>query len=470
MNNFYNFNMYVHGKKVFLDTENTITIYNKLANKFKDVSILESVIGGDNKGRYSIILFNILQNVEIFHNYVLVNNQKKKIKSPDSFIRDIYKNLKIKTIYDQNIPLPIFIGNVSFDLCKFTLPKLSYKPDKNEIGIPLAHFVKPRNLIIIDNVLNETHLIEVSNIKKNPVKSLKKLEKILKEPFSKNKKLNFSKPKKFKNHIKKEEFIKRVKEIKRDIKVGEIFQAVLSQRFSNDYLIDPFNFYRALRSINPSPYLVFLNLKNYQIICSSPETMIKVKNKEITLRPIAGTRRRGKNEIEDNNLKNELLKDKKELAEHLMLVDLGRNDVGQISKNNTVKVTEQNIIEYYSHVMHIVSNVTGELKNNLTPIDVLFAGLPAGTVSGAPKIRALEILEKHEDINREFYSGSVFYLDANGDMDSCINLRTAMIKNKKIYAQSGAGIVFDSIPENEHIECINKASALFEAYNLAHNI
>ena len=462
--------MYVHGKKVFLDTENTITIYNKLANKFKDVSILESVIGGDNKGRYSIILFNILQNVEIFHNYVLINNQKKKIKSPDSFIKDIYKNLKIKTIYDQNIPLPIFIGNVSFDLCKFTLPKLSYKPDKNEIGIPLAHFVKPRNLIIIDNVLNETHLIEVSNIKKNPVKSLKKLEKILQEPFSKNKKLNFSKPKKFKNHIKKEEFIKRVKEIKRDIKVGEIFQAVLSQRFSNDYLIDPFNFYRALRSINPSPYLVFLNLKNYQIICSSPETMIKVKNKEITLRPIAGTRRRGKNEIEDNNLKNELLKDKKELAEHLMLVDLGRNDVGQISKNNTVKVTEQNIIEYYSHVMHIVSNVTGELKNNLTPIDVLFAGLPAGTVSGAPKIRALEILEKHEDINREFYSGSVFYLDANGDMDSCINLRTAMIKNKKIYAQSGAGIVFDSIPENEHVECINKASALFEAYNLAHNI
>jgi len=462
--------MYVHGKKVFLDTENTITIYNKLANKFKDVSILESVIGGDNKGRYSIILFNILQNVEIFHNYVLINNLKKKIKSPDSFIKDIYKNLKIKTIYDQNIPLPIFIGNVSFDLCKFTLPKLSYKPDKNEIGIPLAHFVKPRNLIIIDNVLHETHLIEVSNIKKNPVKSLKKLEKILKEPFSKNKKLNFSKPKKFKNHIKKEEFIKRVKEIKRDIKVGEIFQAVLSQRFSNDYLIDPFNFYRALRSINPSPYLVFLNLKNYQIICSSPETMIKVKNKEITLRPIAGTRRRGKNEIEDNNLKNELLKDKKELAEHLMLVDLGRNDVGQISKNNTVKVTEQNIIEYYSHVMHIVSNVTGELKNNLTPIDVLFAGLPAGTVSGAPKIRALEILEKHEDINREFYSGSVFYLDANGDMDSCINLRTAMIKNKKIYAQSGAGIVFDSIPENEHIECINKASALFEAYNLAHNI
>ena len=462
--------MYVHGKKVFLDTENTITIYNKLAKKFKDVSILESVIGGHNKGRYSIILFNVNQNIEIFHNYALINNRKKIIKSPDIFIKNIYKNLKIKTLYEQNIPLPVFIGNICFDLCKFTLPKLSYDPCKNEIGIPLAHFVKPTNLIIIDNVLNETHLIEVSNNKKIPTKSLKTLESLLKSPFHKFNKLNVKKLKKFKNHVNREDFLKRVDEIKSDIKVGEIFQAVLSQRFSNEYLIDPFNFYRALRSINPSPYLVFLNLKNYQIICSSPETMIKVKNKEITLRPIAGTRRRGKNEIEDNNLKNELLNDKKELAEHLMLVDLGRNDVGQISKNNTVKVTEQNIIEFYSHVMHIVSNVTGVLKNNLTPIDVLFAGLPAGTVSGAPKIRALEILEKHELINREFYSGSVCYIDANGDMDSCINLRTAMIKNKKIYAQSGAGIVFDSIAKNEHSECINKANALFEAYKLAHQI
>ena len=191
--------MYVHGKKVFLDTENTITIYNKLAKKFKDVSILESVIGGDNKGRYSIILFNVNQNIEIFHNYALINNRKKIIKSPDIFIKNIYKNLKIKTLYEQNIPLPVFIGNICFDLCKFTLPKLSYDPSKNEIGIPLAHFVKPTNLIIIDNVLNETHLIEVSNNKKIPTKSLKTLESLLKSPFHKFNKLNVKKLKKFKN-------------------------------------------------------------------------------------------------------------------------------------------------------------------------------------------------------------------------------------------------------------------------------
>ena len=392
-----------------------------------------------------------------------------------------FLNLKKKNI--KNTSINFYLGLIYFEFNKFTKSIFYYnkflkKEPKSEAGLLNLALAKQA----IGELVSAKQLyLEIININQLNVRAYYGLylldnnflnDELFKRLYeiSKNKKLNFSKPKKFKNHIKKEEFIKRVKEIKRDIKVGEIFQAVLSQRFSNDYLIDPFNFYRALRSINPSPYLVFLNLKNYQIICSSPETMIKVKNKEITLRPIAGTRRRGKNEIEDNNLKNELLKDKKELAEHLMLVDLGRNDVGQISKNNTVKVTEQNIIEYYSHVMHIVSNVTGELKNNLTPIDVLFAGLPAGTVSGAPKIRALEILEKHEDINREFYSGSVFYLDANGDMDSCINLRTAMIKNKKIYAQSGAGIVFDSIPENEHSECINKANALFEAYNLAHNI
>ena len=206
--------MYVHGKKVFLDTENTITIYNKLAKKFKDVSILESVIGGDNKGRYSIILFNVNQNIEIFHNYALINNRKKIIKSPDIFIKNIYKNLKIKTLYEQNIPLPVFIGNICFDLCKFTLPKLSYDPSKNEIGIPLAHFVKPTNLIIIDNVLNETHLIEVSNNKKIPTKSLKTLESLLKSPVHKFKKLNVKKLKKFKNYVNREAFLKRVDEIK----------------------------------------------------------------------------------------------------------------------------------------------------------------------------------------------------------------------------------------------------------------
>ena len=461
--------MNVNGKKVFLDTENAVTIYSKLSRSFSDVSILESVIGGENKGRYSIILFNIYENVEIFKDFALINNKKNKIKSPSDFIKKIYTKKKIKNFYKENIPIPFIIGNLSFDLCKFTLPKLIHKSSKNDLNIPLAHFVRPKNIIVIDNILNETHLLEVSNLNSSQ-KSLSKIENILFSDETLEKKIYKKTPKLFKKHMKKEDFIDKVNKIKNEIIKGEIFQAVLSQRFSAPYYIDPFDFYRALRSVNPSPYLVFLNLNKYQIICSSPETMINVKNKKITLRPIAGTRRRGKNDKDDLKMKNELLSDKKELAEHLMLVDLGRNDVGQISKKNTVKVTQQNIIEYYSHVMHIVSNVTGQLKDNLDPIDVLFAGLPAGTVSGAPKIRALEILEEQETINREFYSGSVFYLDINGDMDSCINLRTAMIKDKRIYTQSGAGIVYDSIPKNEYLECMNKANALFEAYKIAHKI
>ena len=461
--------MNVKGKKVFLDTENAVTIYRKLTRSFSDVSILESVIGGENKGRYSIILFNIYENVEIFKDFALINNKKNKIKSPSDFIKKIYTKKKIKNFYKENIPIPFIIGNLSFDLCKFTLPKLKHKTSKNDLEIPLAHFVRPKNIIVIDNILNETHLLEISNLNSSQ-NSLSKIENILFSDRTLEKKINKKTPKLFKKHMKKEDFIAKVNKIKNEIIKGEIFQAVLSQRFSAPYYIDPFDFYRALRSVNPSPYLVFLNLNKYQIICSSPETMINVKNKKITLRPIAGTRRRGKNDKDDLKMKNELLSDKKELAEHLMLVDLGRNDVGQISKKNTVKVTQQNIIEYYSHVMHIVSNVTGQLKDNLDPIDVLFAGLPAGTVSGAPKIRALEILEEQETINREFYSGSVFYLDINGDMDSCINLRTAMIKDKMIYTQSGAGIVYDSIPKNEYLECMNKANALFEAYKIAHKI
>ena len=462
--------MNIYGKKVFLDTENTVTIYQKLSSIFKDISILESVIGGDNKGRYSIIFFNNYENIKIFTNSAIINNKKIEIKSPVNFIKEIYAKQKISVIYKEKIPLPILVGNLTFDLCKFTLPKLKYHIEKNEINIPLAHFVKPQNLIIIDNILNETHLIEISKSKKIANTSLKKIENFLLNKVVKDKNKIKKLPGKFKSHTNKLEYINKVNQIKKEIIKGEIFQAVLSQRFSAPYTIHPFQFYRSLRSINPSPYLVFFNLNDYQIICSSPETMINIKNNKITLRPIAGTRKRGKNAQEDEELKKDLLSDKKELAEHLMLVDLGRNDVGQIAKTNSVQVTEKNIIEYYSHVMHIVSNVVGELKTKLSPIDGLYAGLPAGTVSGAPKIRALEILEELETINREFYSGAVCYLDANGDMDSCINLRTVLIKNRTIYAQSGAGIVYDSIPEKEHLECINKANALFAAYKLAHKI
>ena len=462
----------LYGKKIFLDNQNSISIVEKLKHKYRDVSMLESVIGGDNKGRFTIIFFNSKQEIKIFENYALINNKKIYFKSHRNFIEKIYKDYEVRIKYKDKIPLPIIIGNLSFDLCKFTLPKLTYDKNKNYINIPLAHFVKPKNLIIIDNILNQIHLIDISSNKTSSLKEIQKLNLIIKNEQSKNKKINKKNTfnKNFKPLITKKSYLSQVNHIKKEIIKGEIFQAVLSQRFENDYNIDPFNFYRALRSINPSPYLVYLNFNDYQIICSSPETMIKINDGLVTLRPIAGTRKRGKTSKEDDAYKNDLLKDKKELAEHLMLVDLGRNDVGTISEIGSVKVTEKNIVEYYSHVMHIVSNVTGKIKNKYSPIDVLFAGLPAGTVSGAPKIRALQILEELEKTNREFYAGSVCYLDANGNMDSCINLRTALIKDKKIYAQSGAGIVYDSKDQNEYEECINKAKALFEAYSIAHEI
>ncbi len=462
----------LYGKKIFLDNQNSISLVEKLKKKYRDVSMLESVIGGDNKGRFTIIFFNTKEEIKIFKDYAIINKKKSIFKSHRNFIEKIYKDYKVKINYKEKIPLPIIVGNLSFDLCKFTLPKLSYDENKNLINIPLAHFVKPKNLIIIDNILNQIHLIDISTNKKSSLKEIEKLNLIIKSEKPEIKKYNVTKNfnKNFKSLISKKSYLSKVNSIKKEIVKGEIFQAVLSQRFENNYEIDPFNFYRALRSINPSPYLVFLNFDDYQIICSSPETMIKIDDGLVTLRPIAGTRKRGKSTKEDEFYKNDLLKDKKELAEHLMLVDLGRNDVGTISEIGSVKVTEKNIVEYYSHVMHIVSNVTGKINKKFTPIDVLFAGLPAGTVSGAPKIRALQLLEELETANREFYAGSVCYIDANGNMDSCINLRTALIKNKKIYAQSGAGIVYDSIDQNEYEECINKAKALFEAYSIAHEI
>ena len=236
-----------------------------------------------------------------------------------------------------------------------------------------------------------------------------------------------------------------------------------SQRFETKYNLKAVNLYRSLRRLNPSPYLVNLNFDKIGLVASSPELMVQLRNKKVTIRPIAGTRKRGKNASEDLYLSNDLLNDKKELAEHLMLLDLGRNDVGRVAKKGTVNVTEKMIIEYYSHVMHIVSNVEGKIDNNLDALDALMAGFPAGTVSGAPKIRAMEIIEELENLNRSFYAGCMGYFDSNGDMDTCISLRTGLVKDNKLYIQAGAGIVYDSVPKNEHQEILNKASALMAA-------
>lgn len=247
-------------------------------------------------------------------------------------------------------------------------------------------------------------------------------------------------------------------------------QVVLSQRQSTEFTAPPINLYRSLRSLNPSPYMYYLNMDDFYIVGSSPEILVRLEDNEVTVRPIAGTRPRGKDEQQDLALEKELLADPKELAEHLMLIDLGRNDAGRVAQIGTVKLTDKMIIERYSHVMHIVSNVTGQLVNELDAIDVLKATFPAGTVSGAPKIRAMEIIDEYEPTKRGIYSGAVGYISWDGNMDTAIAIRTAVIKDEKLYIQAGAGIVYDSVPENEWVETNNKAGAMVKAAKAAASI
>jgi anthranilate synthase component I len=247
------------------------------------------------------------------------------------------------------------------------------------------------------------------------------------------------------------------------IAAGDIFQVVLSQRFETEFTLPPFSLYRSLRRVNPSPFLYYLNFDNFAVVGSSPEILVRVREGKVSIRPIAGTRPRGATPTEDKALADELLADPKELAEHLMLLDLGRNDVGRVAEIGSIKVTDKFILEYYSQVMHIVSNVEGRLDQKHDVIDALIAGFPAGTVSGAPKVRAMQIIDELERHKRGVYAGCVGYFSADGEMDTCIVLRTAIVKDGKMYVQAGAGVVADSVPENEHQECVNKAKALFRA-------
>ena len=261
----------------------------------------------------------------------------------------------------------------------------------------------------------------------------------------------------------KDEYISFVERAKNFIEAGDVFQVVPSQRFSTPFGLPPFSLYRALRRLNPSPFLYFLNFGDFAVVGSSPEILVRVRDGQVTIRPIAGTRPRGANYIEDGKLADDLLSDPKELAEHLMLLDLGRNDVGRVAKVGTVRVTEKMKIEYYSHVMHIVSNVEGQLETGLDSLEALIAGFPAGTVTGAPKIRAMEIINDLEKQSRGIYAGAIGYFSASGAMDTCIALRTAIVKDGKMYVQAGGGVVADSDPEAEYEETVNKARALFRA-------
>ena len=453
--------------------------YYKVENLFrfllaeKDSFIFESVEKGTIKGRYTIIGHNPDKIWDINKNIITLNSsgRKTKIKSdPLKYINKLIKEFKIKIPNQLPAMSSMLVGYFSYDVIRY-IEKIPSKC-KDDLKIPDVRLARPKNLVIYDNVKKKIFYIEnvypdtkIKNYKKefdginkrfNLYEDFENIKLPEQFTFKPNKNLT-------KSNTSKERFKSLVKKAKTYIAKGDIFQVVLSQRFERKINKTPIEIYNHLRKSNPSPFMFYFNYKDFNILGSSPEILVRLRNGEVTIRPIAGTRPRGKNIKEDKKYELDLLKDKKELAEHLMLLDLGRNDVGKVSKVNTVKVTEKFKVERYSHVMHIVSNVIGKFNNKLSLFETLLSGFPAGTVSGAPKIRAMEIIDELEKNKRKLYAGGIGYFTPNGEFDTCIALRTALIKDKKIYVQAGAGVVADSKPAKEFAETVNKAKALMRA-------
>jgi len=439
----------------------------------KNSFIFESVEKGKIRGRYTIFGKNP-DKIWEFNNrnsYLTTNNIKKKIKGePEKIIEKIIEEFKFKTPVGLPPICSLLSGYFSYDSIRY-IEKIPNRC-KDDLNLPDVRLLRPRTLIIHDNLKKKIfYIINIYNDEKisdykrkyfeieNEINNLLIQASLIKGNSDRNTKTNI----KVKSNTSKNKFLRMVSKAKKYIKIGDIFQVVLSQRFEANLSKTPLEIYKKLRITNPSPFMYFFNFKDFQIIGASPEILVRLRDNKITVRPIAGTRPRGKNLKEDNFFAKDLLKDKKELSEHLMLLDLGRNDAGKVSKIGTVKVTESFIIEKYSHVMHIVSNVIGFYNKKFSKFKSLLAGFPAGTVSGAPKIRAMEIIDELEKTKRKIYAGGIGYFSANGEFDTCIALRTAVAKNKKFYVQAGAGIVADSNPIKEYEETVNKAKALMNA-------
>ena len=453
--------------------------YYKVENLYKfllaekNSFIFESVEKGTIRGRYTIIGLNPDKIWDINNNIITLNANGKKTRiktNPLNYINKLIKNFKIEMPNQLPSMASMLVGYFSYDIIRY-IEKI---PNKciDDLKIPDVRISRPKNLIIYDNLKKKIYYIEnvyadtkIKSYRETYESIIKKFE--LYENFENIKlpeQFTFKPNKNFiKSNISKNKFKLLVKKAKSYIKKGDIFQVVLSQRFERKINKSPIEIYNYLRNSNPSPFMFYFNYEDFNVLGSSPEILVRLRKGEVTIRPIAGTRPRGRNKKEDKKYVSDLLKDKKELAEHLMLLDLGRNDVGKVAKINTVKVTEKFKVEKYSHVMHIVSNVIGKFNNQTSIFETLLSGFPAGTVSGAPKIRAMEIIDELEKNKRKLYAGGIGYFTPNDEFDTCIALRTALIKNDKFYVQAGAGIVADSKPEKEYLETINKAKALMKA-------
>ncbi|MDQ7728366.1 anthranilate synthase component I [Halomonas sp. SpR8] len=468
-------------RDVLADLDTPLSTYLKLANT-PWTFLFESVQGGEKWGRYSMIGLPSHERIEV--RGFTVRHIKEgetvgdtEVDDPLAWIEKFQSRFKVPKLDDQPRFDGGLVGYFGYDTIRYIEPRLRGGADKpDQLNVPDILLMVCNDFVVFDNLSGRltiwTHVDPAqSDALERGQAHLKHLETRLREAhISPNNAGSGRQPVEesdFNSGFTEQGFKAAVDKIKEYVLAGDIMQCVPSQRMSIPYQASPLDLYRALRSLNPSPYMFFFNLGDHHVVGSSPEILTRMEEGEVTVRPIAGTRKRGKTQEEDDALEADLLADPKELAEHLMLIDLGRNDVGRICQTGSVEVTDQMVVERYSHVMHIVSNVTGRLKPGLTAMDALRATFPAGTVSGAPKIRALEIIDEVEPVKRGIYSGAVGYLSWHGNMDTAIAIRTAVIKDGQLHVQAGAGIVADSVPEMEWQETLNKGRAIFRAVAMA---
>jgi anthranilate synthase component 1 len=453
-------------KSVIADFLTPVSAYLKLEKDRKYAFLLESVEGGATLGRYSFL------GCDPF----LVCRYSKG--QPADFIASLRATLKrYRSVTLPNLP-PFTggaVGYFGYDMVR-TVEDI---PDttKDDLGVDDAVLMFYKTILAFDHLKHQIHIISNLLVDEShapleqqyheAVEEIRRIERLLRTPIEMPLIPSGKEAVTVSSNIEKDAYLKSVEIAKEHIAAGDIFQVVLSQRFEVDLKISPFEIYRALRIVNPSPYMYFLKMPDTTIVGSSPEMLVKIRGREVLYRPIAGTRPRGRTESEDEALARELLADEKERAEHIMLVDLGRNDLGRVCKYGTVKVEELMVVERYSHVMHLVSSLRGELMENADLLDTLMACFPAGTVSGAPKVRAMEIINDLETTRRGVYSGAIMYVDFSNNLDSCIAIRTLVARGNKGYVQAGGGIVADSVPENEYMETVNKSRALIRAIDLA---
>ena len=464
--------------EILADMETPLSVFKKLGNQPYSY-LFESVEGGEKWARYSLIGLPASTVIKVFNNEIQIWKDGKIIEEltsedPLKFLEEYQENIKVEV----NEELPGFtgglVGYLGYDCIRYIEPRLSKSNLPDPLGTPDALFMLSEEVAVFDNLNNKLHLIVLSKSESEADISaanerLKELSDKLLIPLQQNNSEEIKSPVREKDFISgfgEKEFKESVVKIKEYIKAGDVMQVVCSQRMSVPFTSDPVELYRSIRHLNPSPYLYFLNLEDFYIVGSSPEILARLEDGEVTVRPLAGTRRRGKDEDDDVAMEKDLVNDPKEIAEHLMLIDLGRNDIGRIAEAGTVEVTQKFSVERYSHVMHMVSNVRAKLRKGLKAIDVFRATFPAGTLSGAPKIRAMEIIDEFEPVKRGIYGGAIGYFSWQGNMDMAITIRTAIIKDEVLYIQAGGGFVADSDPELEWKESLNKGRAIFKAVEM----